>query len=126
MAKMRYDRKMLEEQQKQEQLHDQYAHMDHEIESYMTTGYEELARREYEKSMQQQQPTRDVYSHFGSAVGGHIYNKATDPVYNIIPNSGPEWEQRQQQAMENQYGAFQQKGWGGVTMIQHDDDMEML
>jgi len=113
MARIRYDRKMNEE----------ITVHAHEPEPYMASGYEYLARREYEASAQQQQPVQNVYSHFGSAVGGHTYNQATDPVYNIIPNSGPEWEQRQQQAMENQYGAFQQGGHAGMT---GDDDMDML
>lgn len=127
MAKMRYERQLAEEQQNQAQQQDQYAHVDHETgedqsrivpiqggdgrwsgsdsrstESYMTSGYEMLAQREYEASIQPQQPAKDVYSHFGTSVGGHAYNQATDPVYNIIPNSGLEWQQRQQQAMENQ------------------------
>jgi len=120
LAKMRYERKIQEEQKAQA--------MDQETDMgdkpYMTSGYEELARREYEASCQQQQNVKDVYSHLGSAVGG--YTHATDPVYNIIPNSGPEWKQRQRQAMENQYGSFQQQGWSGIKMIPSSDDMDML
>ncbi|KAI0594076.1 hypothetical protein F4775DRAFT_459661 [Biscogniauxia sp. FL1348] len=88
-------------------------------EPYMLSGYEELARRDYEESARRQyeeeaaHPPKDVYSHFGAAVGG--YRPATDPVY-----SGNAWalrrqqqqqqQQQQQEAMENQYGAFQQMG----------------
>jgi hypothetical protein len=79
------------------------------VEPYMASGYEELARREYEESVKQQQyhdatsrPKEVFYSHFGAAVGGPEYRPATDPVYGTN-----EWA-RQQQAMENQYGTYQQ------------------
>ncbi|KAI1205338.1 uncharacterized protein F4807DRAFT_443647 [Annulohypoxylon truncatum] len=77
-----------------------------DVEPYMMSGYEALARREYEESARQQYEEamtipKDVYSHFGTAVGGPTYRPATDPVYDS------DWT-RQQQAMENQYGAFQQ------------------
>lgn len=143
MAKMRYDSKMQEQQQSQGQNQNTGMEQDRlipmqggdgrwsgsdlpqtagETEPYMQSGYEQLARREYEAS--------SVYSHFGTGVGDAAYNPATDPVYNIIPNSGPEWQQRQHQAMENQHGAFQQTNFAG-TRIQDfgygaDDDMEML
>lgn len=73
-------------------------------EPYMMSGYEALARREYEESAKRQYQEamsvpKDVYNHFGLAVGGPNYRPATDPV----------WQQQQSiQAMENQYGAFQQ------------------
>lgn len=108
-------------------------------EPYMQSGYEALAQREYENSAR----SKDVYSHFGSAVGG--YNPATDPVYAAnpvynnmeelqkYPNVGGDWaallEQRQM-AMENQYGAFDQQfhhNTGGVTVAGHQgEDEEML
>ena len=81
-----------------------------EPEPYMMSGYEELARREYEQSalaaaaIDRGQQTKEVYSHFGSAVAGG-YRSSTDPVYNQ-DQQGDEWT-RQQQAMEDQYGAFQ-------------------
>lgn len=53
----------------------------HVAEPYMSSGYEALARREYEQSAG---PPKDVYSHFGTAVGGPTYNHATDPVYKSI------------------------------------------
>ncbi|KAI1759229.1 hypothetical protein GGR53DRAFT_471558 [Hypoxylon sp. FL1150] len=79
-------------------------------EPYMMSGYEALARREYEESAKQQYQEamsvpKDVYSHFGTGVGGPTYRPATDPVYEN------DWARQQQQAiqaMENQYGAFQQ------------------
>lgn len=72
----------------------------------MMSGYEMLARREYEESAKRQLEEemarpKEVYSHFGSAVGGGPYRLATDPVY------AADWA-TQQQAMENQYGVFQQ------------------
>ncbi|KAI5927607.1 hypothetical protein F4810DRAFT_272227 [Camillea tinctor] len=83
-------------------------------EPYMTTGYEELARREYEEAARRQfeearAPPKDVYSHFGAAVGGpnmntNTYRAATDPVY----SGRGAWAQ--QEAMENQYGAYQMGG----------------
>ncbi|GAW14681.1 hypothetical protein ANO14919_040840 [Xylariales sp. No.14919] len=78
------------------------------VEPYMMSGYEMLARREYEESAKRQLQEemlrpKEVYSHFGTAVGDGNYRLATDPVY------ASDWA-RQQQAMENQYGAFQQMG----------------
>ncbi|KAK6070219.1 hypothetical protein SCUP234_10279 [Seiridium cupressi] len=79
------------------------------MEPYMMSGYEEMARREYEESARKQyeeamDKPKNVYSHFGSAVGGPTYRPATDPVYN-----NDNWA-RQQQEMENRYGAFQMGG----------------
>jgi hypothetical protein len=97
-------------------------------EPYMQSGYEALAAREYEQS---DWPSKDVYSHFGAAVGGQKYSKSTDPVYNTVedvqkyPNVGGDWEallQQRQIAMENQYGAFDQHfhhNNGGVTVCQY-------
>jgi len=104
-------------------------------EPYMSSGYEALAQREYEQSSR---PSKDVYSHFGTAVGGPTYNQATDPVYKIVEdvhkysNVGADWSNRlqQQQAMENQYGAFEQHflhSPGGVMAGGHmGEDEEML
>jgi hypothetical protein len=101
----------------------------HVAEPYMSSGYEALARREYEQSAG---PSKDIYSHFGTAVGGPTYNHATDPVYNTIedvhkyPNVSSEW---QQQAMEDQYGAyaqFQHNRSGVTTGGYGGDDEEML
>jgi len=95
-------------------------------EPYMSSGYEALARREYEQSAR---PSKDIYSHFGTAVGGPTYNHATDPVYRTIedvhkyPNVSSEW---QQQAMENQYGAFAQFQDNHSGVGYNGDDEEML
>jgi len=108
----------------------------HGAEPYMQSGYEALAAREYEQSAW---PSKDVYSHFGTAMGGHKYNQSTDPVYKTIedvhkfPNVGGDWEaliQQRQIAMENQYGAFEQQfhhNQGGVTVAGYNgEDEEML
>lgn len=76
-------------------------------EPYMMSGYEALARREYEASaMKAEQDAmmqpKEVYNHFGSAPVTQQYRTATDPIYNIHNND--EWIR---QRMENNYGAYQ-------------------
>lgn len=97
-------------------------------EPYMASGYEALAQKEYERSAA---PAKEVYSPFGTAVGG--YTRATDPIYNTVqdyPNVGGDWQQlvdHRQQAMENQYGAYQQEFQShGSMMVGHGQDEEML
>ncbi|KAG0651136.1 hypothetical protein D0Z07_2856 [Hyphodiscus hymeniophilus] len=100
----------------------------HVAEPYMSSGYEALARREYEQSAV---PSKDAYSHFGTAVGGQTHNRATDPVYKSIedvhkyPNINHEW---QQQSMEDQYGAYAQfqHNHNGTSGGYNGDDEEML
>jgi hypothetical protein len=72
----------------------------HVAEPYMSSGYEDLARREYEQSAKQ---SKDMYSHFGTAVGS-TYNHSTDPIYKRIDDihKHPNTDQWRQQAMENQ------------------------
>ena len=76
-----------------------------DAEPYMESGYELLARREYEESAKRQHDEamfvpKNVYFPFGTAVGGRNYCQATDPAY------AHDWASRQQ-AMEDQYGRFQ-------------------
>jgi hypothetical protein len=104
-------------------------------EPYMASGYENFAPRDYERSGG---PSKDIYSHFGTAIGGPMYNQATDPVYNNSPdahkysNVGGDWTQlmeQRRQAMENQYGAFtqfQHSGGATVTGQYSGQDEEML
>ncbi|KAF2963980.1 hypothetical protein GQX73_g9596 [Xylaria multiplex] len=79
------------------------------VEPYMMSGYEMLARREYEESAKRQiqeemfRPKVLYVNPSEPAIGACNYRLATDPVY------ANDWT-RQQQAMENQYGAFQQMG----------------
>ncbi|KAI8958580.1 hypothetical protein F5Y11DRAFT_34058 [Daldinia sp. FL1419] len=118
LAQLRYERKIAEEEQKNTmmsmdgtpltpvQTGDGRWVATCDVEPYMMSGYEALARREYEESARQQYEEemarpKDVYSHFGTAIGGPNYRPATDPVYDN------DW-MKKQQAMENQYGAFQQ------------------
>ncbi|TQW07124.1 hypothetical protein IF2G_05508 [Cordyceps javanica] len=70
-----------------------------EPEPYMTSGYEELMRRENERKANTQ--VANGYCHFGGAA---TYNQALDPIY-----LGPDFIREQQQmAMASQYGAFEQ------------------
>lgn len=104
-------------------------------EPYMASGYEILAQRDYERSAG---PSKDIYSHFGTSIGGPTYNQATDPVYNSTPemqrysNVSGDWAQlmeQRRQVMENQYGAYAQfqQGDGATVTGQYDGhDEEML
>ncbi|KAK7969927.1 hypothetical protein PG996_001635 [Apiospora saccharicola] len=80
------------------------------MEPYMTSGYEALARREYEESAKRafeesMAKPKVMYHHYGTATDRQQnYRPATDPVYNT--NNNNSWASRQE-AMENQYGAFQ-------------------
>lgn len=164
MAKLRYERKMLEERASRTQMtEDQQEHLDgeeimsdgehsnppmtpiqggggrwlgatpltHTSEPYMISGYESLAQREYELSARR--PSKDVYSHFGTVVGGASYSRSADPVYNGYNlNVSDGWARRtqeqQQQAMEDQYGAFAQNHqYGSGVMVGghggEDEDM---
>lgn len=132
MAKLRYERQMLEERMSRtssEGLENEDSMSDGSsttpmpvtpiqggdgrwqghAEPYMTSGYEALAQQEYERSAG---PSKDIYSHFGTSVGGPTYRGSTDPVYNTVadihtyPNVGGDWQkllEHRQQAMENQY-----------------------
>ncbi|KAG6036532.1 hypothetical protein E4U41_005616 [Claviceps citrina] len=81
-----------------------------DTEPYMSSGYEELMRREYERQSNNNK-SRDVCSHFGSAIGGCHYSRAIDPVYK---GYGLQAEQQAQLEMASQYGAFDQ--FRGTTM----------
>ena len=74
-------------------------------EPYMASGYELLAQKEYEQSLKR---SDDLYSHLGPSTEGPNW-RALDPVYNT-PGSGAVFRtpEEQQQAMEDQYGAFKQ------------------
>ena len=107
LAKLRLERQMMEERASRNQL-DEDVMSDGEIsnapltpiqggdgrwavphaEPYMVSGYESLAARDYQLSAQ---PAKDIYHHYGTAVGGSSYNKATDPVYQHYPNVNDEW-----------------------------------
>lgn len=126
MAKLRYERQMLEERmsrtgadsQIMESVEDTMSDASttapltpiqggdgrwqtQNAEPYMQSGYEALAARDYERSATGS--SNDVYSHFEKFVGGQAYNHATDPVYNTIedlhkfPNVGGDWNSLVQQ-----------------------------
>ncbi|KAI8635414.1 hypothetical protein F5Y19DRAFT_461054 [Xylariaceae sp. FL1651] len=121
LAQLRYEQKLAEEEAQRNSVismdgtpltpvqtsEGHWVHSSY-VEPYMMSGYEMLARREYEESAKRQleeevSRPKDVYSHFGSAVGNNNYRPATDPVF------ANDWA-HQQQTMENQYGAYQQMG----------------
>lgn len=145
MAKLRYERQMLEErmarsggdQMDSDTMSDSSTqgpltpiqggdgrwNQMQTAEPYMQTGYDALAAREYENSAAQ---TKDIYSHFGT--------RSTDPVYKSVedihryPNFGGDWEAliaQRAQAMENQYGAFEQfhQNMGGAVYQGEDEEM---
>lgn len=92
-------------------------------EPYMESGYEQLARREYEASQKEQ--ARDSSSLFGTGVGG--YTRASDPVYANMGSMGgvaSAWQvptrEEERLAMAQQYGQFAEHRHG------QDQDEEML
>jgi hypothetical protein len=124
LARMRYERQTQQEQQQQQQdtamntapvqtMDGLWQWPGYNTEPYMMSGYQELMRREYER----QNRAKDVYSHFGTSVGGPNQVAATDPVYK---GQGSNWQSQMQ--MENQYGAFEQSRRQSGTA----DAMEIL
>jgi len=128
MAKLRYERLMLEERMSRtggdQQSMDsdtisdssttapltpiqrgdgRWANHGQLAEPYMQSGYEALAQREYEASAG---ASKEIYPHFGTSVGGPNYKSSTDPVYKSIedihkfPNVGGDWERLVQQRKE--------------------------
>lgn len=81
-------------------------------EPYMTSGYEMMARREYEKSAQAEASLKQAST----------YNKATDPVY-----SGGLWQKNIGSVldMENQYGAYAYARDYGIQPSYGDEEMVM-
>ncbi|KAH8160224.1 hypothetical protein CIB48_g8027 [Xylaria polymorpha] len=122
LAQLRHEQKLAEEEARRNsimsldgtpltpvQTTDGYWVSTSSVEPYMMSGYEMLARREYEESAKRQLQEemlrpKEVYGHPGSTVSPDNYRLATDPVY------ANEYWTYKQQAMENQYGAFQQMG----------------
>ncbi|KAK3335799.1 hypothetical protein B0T19DRAFT_452948 [Cercophora scortea] len=140
LAKLRYEQRQRveEEQQQQQQTHllsldgtpltpiqggdGRWIAASHSyMEPYMASGYEEMARREYEESERRafaeamQQPKE--LDQLGSATGGMTFNPShADPVY----NNSASWalqQQQQQQMMADQYGRM---------MVFRNNDEEML
>jgi hypothetical protein len=97
MAKLRYE-KIQEQSAQQEhiQQHDQQLEQSigsQTAEPYMASGYEMMAKRDYEQSAKTENPLQETSK----------YNQATDPVYN-----GGLWQKNVGSVsdMENQYGAY--------------------
>lgn len=86
-------------------------------EPYVLSGYELMARREYEESALQ------AASHLKES---SRYNQATDPAYNAGGN-GRLWEKHVGSIldMENQYGAFAHARDYDVRPIYADEEMVM-
>ncbi|KAF2263600.1 hypothetical protein CC78DRAFT_581316 [Lojkania enalia] len=142
MAKLRYE-KMLEEKAQIEEIrkYDQKLDesMDNDMDSvavqatrdlltsspdtknaepYIVSGYDMLARREYEES------ARTAANHLRESTK---YNQATDPVYNHTSRNGGLWEKNIGSIldMENQYGAFAQERDHDAHPIYADEEMIM-
>lgn len=103
LARVRYQREQQTNTAMEEPSMEQIAtgHWTQPVESepYMTSGYEELMRRENERNADKR--AANAYCHFGGAAA---YNKAMDPIY-----LGPDFVREQQQMeMASQYGAFEQ------------------
>jgi hypothetical protein len=123
MAKLRYER--MEEQAQQEHIQQQQqfeqsmgtnnlgtSPSTQAAEPYMTSGYEMMARREYEKSAQEEAVLKNSSK----------YNQATDPVYN-----GGLWQKNvgSTMDMENQYGAYAYAREYGIQPSYADEEMVM-
>lgn len=75
-----------------------------ESEPYMSSGYQELMRREEERERQKEESRLMDQKQGGSHAGPQNYTHATDPVY-----MGPDQARQQQQVdMASQYGSFEQ------------------
>jgi hypothetical protein len=115
MAKLRYQRMEEQSAQNQQQAQQEVtrAPSPQAAEPYMTSGYEMMARREYEQSVQPEEtPLKD----------SSRYNQATDPVY-----SGGLWQKNVGSVldMENQYGAYAYARDYGMQPSYCDEEMVM-
>ncbi|KAF3005986.1 hypothetical protein E8E13_010423 [Curvularia kusanoi] len=105
MAKLRY-----ETTQKEEQKARELSSSPQVAEPYMMSGYDMLAKREYEQSAKETS-----------------YNQATDPVYNNTGNSGL-WQKNVGSIsdMENNYGAYAYaREYGFQQPMYADEEMVM-
>ncbi|KAH8726205.1 hypothetical protein GQ44DRAFT_705931 [Phaeosphaeriaceae sp. PMI808] len=125
MAKLRYERTEQQNAQ-QEHIEQHQQELDESMgtnvvsaspstptaEPYMTSGYEMMARREYEESSQVENPPKE----------SNQYNQATDPVYN-----GGLWQKNVGSIldMENQYGAYAYAREYGMQPSYTDEEMVM-
>lgn len=106
MAKLRYEKTQQQEQQQIREL----STSPQVAEPYMASGYDMLARREYEQSAKESN-----------------YNQATDPVYNNTTSNGL-WQSNAGKIsdMENNYGAFAYaREYGFQQPMYADEEMVM-
>lgn len=127
MAKLRYERNQAEAAQ-QEHIQQHQRELDQSMaaistspsnqsaEPYMTSGYEMMARREYETSAREENPLRE----------SNNYNKATDPVYNSTGSDGL-WLKNVGSVldMENNYGAYAYAREHSFQQSYGDEEMVM-
>lgn len=137
MARLRYEKMMEDRTQSHQQQMDQGVDQDDDnatvqatrdlltsshdtpsAEPYIVSGYDMLARREYEQSAQ------TTANHLQESTK---YNQATDPVYNHAGGDSGLWEKHVGNIMdmENQYGAFAHAREYDVQPIYADDEMVM-
>lgn len=109
MAKMRYERQQAES--------NNASPINASAEPYMASGYEMMAAREYEKSVQAAENSWKETSK---------YNQATDPVYANTGNNGL-WQKNVGSVMdmENNYGAFAYARENGFQPMYADEEMVM-
>jgi len=117
MAKLRYERQQADAVQ-QEAIQQHQQQLDQSMsaagaEPYMSSGYEMMARREYEESARAENALKE----------SNKYNQATDPVYNT---GNGLWQKSVGSVadMENNYGAYAyareyglQPGYGDEEMV---------
>ncbi|KNG48979.1 hypothetical protein DDE82_007362 [Stemphylium lycopersici] len=117
MAKLRYERQQADAAQ-QEAIQQHQQQLDQSMaaasaEPYMSSGYEMMARREYEESARAENALKE----------SNKYNQATDPVYNT---GNGLWQKNVGSVadMENNYGAYAyareyglQPGYGDEEMV---------
>lgn len=109
MAKLRYE-KAQQEKAEEEQRVRELSTSPQVAEPYMASGYDMLARREYEQSAKDSS-----------------YNQATDPVYNSAGSNGL-WQKNVGSIsdMENNYGAFAYaREYGFQQPMYADEEMVM-
>lgn len=121
MAKLRYE-KAQQELVQQEDIQRHQQQLDQSMsaqaaEPYMTSGYEMMAQREYEKSAQASE---------NLLKDSNKYNQATDPVYNSTGSNGL-WQKNVGSIldMENNYGAFAYARENSFQPLYADEEMVM-
>ncbi|KAF2133913.1 hypothetical protein P153DRAFT_362945 [Dothidotthia symphoricarpi CBS 119687] len=126
MAKLRYETQLAERAQQEEiQSHQQQLNqsMDRAAEQmaepYMASGYEMMARREYDESAHAAENK--------STTETDRYCQATDPVYNIGGTNGGLWQKNVGSLldMEDNYGSFAYAREYGMQQTYGDEEMVM-